>query len=212
MSHLLKTVVGAVVLAWVLSGCAVQPGGPAQRGESFPDGRHGLVTPYTVTLRYFAPGEARNIIDVMAGEFPGYRSHTLMSSDAAMRRYAYVTSAPAHKVEEWLTILLGRMNLNPDTDVHMVIEGAEITVEKLSAAPRFSGRNVRFGPAADATPDASWQPPSYEICSAHVIRGGSWNDWKSVLRAGFRNYDNLTMGFSFRGDEIGFRVARSLTR
>ena len=56
-----------------------------------------------------------------------------------------------------------------------------------------------------------WQPPSYEICSAHVIRGGSWNDWATVLRAGFRNYDNLTFG-SFKQDEIGFRVARSLTR
>ena len=56
-----------------------------------------------------------------------------------------------------------------------------------------------------------WQPPSYEICAAHVIRGGSWNDWASVLRAGLRNFDNLTWG-SFKQDEIGFRVARSLTR
>ena len=59
----------------------------------------------------------------------------------------------------------------------------------------------------------AWQPPSYETCAAHVIRGGSWNEWPGALRVGLRNYDNLT-GFSFiqRHDQIGFRVARSLTR
>ncbi len=60
---------------------------------------------------------------------------------------------------------------------------------------------------------SAWQSPSSQICSAHVIRGGSWNEWPAALRAGLRSYDNLT-GFTFiqRHDEIGFRVARSLTR
>ena len=57
----------------------------------------------------------------------------------------------------------------------------------------------------------AWQPPSYETCAAHVIRGGSWNEWPSGLRIGLRSYDNLTW-FSPRHDEIGVRVARSLTR
>lgn len=145
----------AVLLALALSGCAAQQGGP------FPDGGHGLVTPYTVTLRHFATGEARKIVDVMAREFPGYRSHTLMSSDAATRRYSYVTSAQPHKMEEWLTILLGDMNFNPDTDVSIAIHGAEITVEKLNPASgrrRFSGRDVRFNAAAPAAAGASGPP------------------------------------------------------
>ena len=45
----------------------------------------------------------------MADEFPGYRSHTLMSQDPAVRKDEYVTSAKPHKLEEWLTILLGDM-------------------------------------------------------------------------------------------------------
>ncbi len=118
--------VSVVLLALALSGCAAQQG-----GATFPDGGHGLVTPYTITLRYFTTGEARNLIDTMAHEFPGYRSHTLISSDSATRRYAYVSSARAHKLEEWLTILLSDMNINPDTGVHINIEGAEITLEKL---------------------------------------------------------------------------------
>ena len=132
---------GAMLLALALSGCA------AQQGRPFPAGGHGLVTPYTVTLRHFASSEALDIMDVMTRDFPGYRSHTLMSSDSATRRYSYVTSAQPHKMEEWLTILLGDMNLNPDKDVNIVIQGTEITVEKLvptSARPRSPDGNVRF--------------------------------------------------------------------
>ena len=57
----------------------------------------------------------------------------------------------------------------------------------------------------------AWQPPAYQTCAAHVIRGGSWNEWPSTLRLGLRSYDNLTW-FSPRHDEIGFRVARTLAR
>ena len=118
--------VSVVLLALALSGCAAQQG-----GVTFPDGGRGLVTPYTITLRYFTTGEARTLIDTMAHEFPGYRSHTLISSDSATRKYAYVSSARAHKLEEWLTILLSDMNINPDTGVHINIKGAKITLEKL---------------------------------------------------------------------------------
>ena len=159
VSHLLNRLLmagGAVLLALALSGCTAQQG-----GGPFPDGGHGLVTPYTVTLRYFAASEARNIIDVMAREFPGYRSHTLMSSDTATRRYSYMTSAQPHKMEEWLTILLGDMNLNPDRDVSITIQGAEITMEKLnptSGRPRAPDGNVRFNRAAPPGPEPDRSP------------------------------------------------------
>ena len=142
--------VAVVLLGLSLSGCAVQQG-----DRTFPDGGHGLVTPYTLTLRHFTPSEARDIIDVMVNEFPGYRSHSLMRSDSATRQYSYVTSARTEKLEEWLTILLGDMTLNPDADVNILIQGTEITVEKLypvPRAPRFSHRGI---PSSGNTPAAS---------------------------------------------------------
>ena len=96
---------------------------------------HGMQTPYTVTLRYFERREALTIIGVMADEFPGYRSHTLMSQDPAVRKYEYVTSAKPHKMEEWLTILLGDMNFDPDKEVAILFRGSEITVEKIVPTP-----------------------------------------------------------------------------
>ena len=145
---------GAVLLALALSGCAAQQGGP------FPGGGHGLVTPYTVTLRYFRPerGDEHHRRDG-AGVFRVYRSHTLMSSDTATRRYSYLTSAQPHKMEQWLTILLGDMGLNPDTDVNIAIEGVEITMEKLnptSGRPRFPDGNIRFQPGRAASRGTRW--------------------------------------------------------
>ena len=96
---------------------------------------HGMQTPYTVTLRYFERREALTIIGVMADEFPGYRSHTLMSQDPAVRKYEYVTSAKPHKMEEWLTILLGDMNFDPDKEVAILIRGSEVIVEKIVPTP-----------------------------------------------------------------------------
>ena len=62
----------------------------------------------------------------------------------------------------------------------------------------------------------AWQPPSYERCASHVVRGGSWNDWPETLRVGFRRKNNLTIKLpkwlGFPIDEIGFRVARTLAR
>lgn len=108
---------------------------------------HGMQTPYTVTLRYFHRREALTIIGVMADEFPGYNTHTLLSAGQAMRRYAYITSAKPHKMEEWLTILLGDMNFNPDKEVRIAINGTDITVEKIVPTdhrPRSTDERVRF--------------------------------------------------------------------
>lgn len=118
-------------------------GGRMARG----DGGHGMQTPYTVTLRYFERREALTIIGVMADEFPGYRSHTLMQADPAVRKYEYVTSAKSDKMEEWLTILLTDMNFNPDREVAILIKGSEITVEKIVPTPdrpKSGDEKVRF--------------------------------------------------------------------
>ena len=94
-----------------------------------------MQTPYTVTLRYFERREVLTIIGVMADEFPGYRSHTLMSQAPTVRKYEYVSTAKPHKMEEWLTILLGDMNFDPDKEVALLLQGSEITVEMIVPTP-----------------------------------------------------------------------------
>ena len=111
------------------------------------DGGHTIQIPYTVTLRYFERREALTFIGVMADEFPGYNTHTLLSADQATRRYSYITSAKPHKMEEWLTILLGDMNFDPDKEVWIAIDGTEITIEKIVPTydrPRSPDEWVRF--------------------------------------------------------------------
>ena len=112
------------------SGGAVTGDGAAGAGSG-----HGMQTPYTVTLRYFGRREALTIIGVMADEFPGYRSHTLLSQDPAVRKYEYVTSAKPHKMEEWMTILLQDMNFDPDREVTFLIRDGSITVDKIVPTP-----------------------------------------------------------------------------
>ena len=110
-------------------------------------GGHGMQTPYTITLRYFDRREALTIIGVMADEFPGYNTHTLLTANQATRKYSYITSAKPHKMEEWLTILLGDMNFNPDKEVRIAINGANITLEKIVPTddrPRSADERVRF--------------------------------------------------------------------
>ena len=96
---------------------------------------HTMQIPYTVTLRYFERSEALAIVGVMAEEFPGYKTHTLISQAPAVRRYSYITSAKSHKMEEWLTILLKDMNFDPDKEVAIQIRGNEIAVEKILPTP-----------------------------------------------------------------------------
>ena len=108
---------------------------------------HGIVAPYTVTMRYFERREALTIIGVMADEFPGYRTHNLISADAATRKYSYTTSAKPHKMEEWLTVLLGDMNFNPDKEVRIAINGYHVNVEKIvptDRRPRSRDEKARF--------------------------------------------------------------------
>ena len=108
---------------------------------------HGIIAPYTVTMRYFERREALTIIGVMADEFPGYRTHTLISADAATRKYSYTTSAKPHKMEEWLTVLLGDMNFNPDKEVRIAINGYHVAVEKIVPTddrPRSTDEKARF--------------------------------------------------------------------
>lgn len=105
----------------------------------------GLATPYTLTMRRLDTAEALNIINTMAREFPGYVSHDMINSNPAVRSYSYTTSAPAAKLEEWLYILLGDMNMRPGQNVQVLINGTNITLERVYGAatrpaPNSGGR------------------------------------------------------------------------
>ena len=85
---------------------------------------------YNVTLRQFDRPDALTIIGVMADEFPGYKTHTLIKELPSVRKYSYVTSAKPYQMKEWLTILLKDMSFNPDKEVVISIKGNKITIER----------------------------------------------------------------------------------
>ena len=99
---------------------------------------HGLMTPYTLTLRYFEDREALTIIGVMAEEFPGYEAHDFISKSPTVRRYNYLTTAKSAKLEEWLYILLTDMGFDAKNDFVVLLQGTEITVDKLIPTPNRS--------------------------------------------------------------------------
>lgn len=108
---------------------------------------HGLITTYTVTLEKFDRIEALSIIGTMADEFPGYKHHDLVRQMPGFRKYGYTTSAKAHKLEEWLTILLDDMHFNVDKEIEFIIRGTDITLHKIVPTqdrPRSKDENQRF--------------------------------------------------------------------
>ena len=118
------------------SASAVTGGSRDTGGSSTHSGAgHGMMTPYTLTLRYFDDREALTIVGVMAEEFPGYESHNLINKSAALRRYVYLTTAKAAKLEEWLYILLRDMGFDLKRDTLIQVQGTEVTVDKLIPTP-----------------------------------------------------------------------------
>ena len=114
------------------SGTAVTGG---SGGGTHTGAGHGMMTPYTVTLRYFDDREALTVIGVMADEFPGYETHNLINKSATVRRYEYLTTAKATKLEEWLFILLRDMGFDETREVLVQVQGTDITVDKLIPTP-----------------------------------------------------------------------------
>lgn len=91
----------------------------------------GLESRYIVTMRYLDKEVAMQIISVMAEEFPGYKDHDLIRRSSKLRKYAYVTKAPAHKLERWLDLLLVDMGLEPEEDVVLQVRDGSIMIERI---------------------------------------------------------------------------------
>ena len=117
------------------SGSAVTGGATGTGGSTHTGAGHGMMTPYTVTLRYFEDREALTILRVMTDEFPGFESVELMKKSSTVRRYNYLTTAKATKLEEWLYILLRDMGFDAKREFLVQVQGTEIIVDKLIPTP-----------------------------------------------------------------------------
>ncbi|MDF1794313.1 MAG: hypothetical protein P1U88_20540 [Thalassobaculaceae bacterium] len=97
-------------------------------------GERALEAVYTVTFRHLSTENALSIVEVMSDGFPGYRSHDLVRSGTALRRYEYVTTASAAEIERWLTLLLLDMDLDPQREVVLGVRDGDIRIERVLPA------------------------------------------------------------------------------
>ena len=95
----------------------------------------GMVTTYNVTLRNFSAEEALSIETVMAKEFPDYSNHEVLERTPTRVLIDYVSQARAAKLQEWLTVLLMDMGIQPGRHAIVMVTGAEITVDRIAGGP-----------------------------------------------------------------------------
>ena len=134
---------GAAALVGVMTACPTTQRVPPGYDERPSGGDHGMVTPYTITLRHFTDREALTMLQAMAEEFPGYRSHDLIAKSAAVRDYEYLSTAKVFKLEEWLYVLLWHMGFDSERDVLIQVDGIHLIVDKLVPGPSRPAPNER---------------------------------------------------------------------
>ena len=145
---------GATLILGLIAACVTPPSG---------DDGHGRLTSYALTLRYFNDREAITIIRAMREDFPGYRTHSLISKTAGVRRYEYRTTAKVYKLEEWLYGLFRDMGFDPNRDTLVEVQGTRITVDKLAPKPPDAVPDDRPEPSPPVRPPpAESDPPRRE--------------------------------------------------
>ena len=108
------------------------PGGAQIAGGGQANGdMPGLATTYAVTFKNFSTKDTLHITDVMEHDFPGYVTARAPTGDTTALNYGYVSTAPAQKLLKWMNQLLIEMNLDPDSQVKVQIEGSRIELDKL---------------------------------------------------------------------------------
>ena len=98
-----------------------------------------MTTPYTLSFKRFSAKEVNKLVSVMtnAGNvsaqnaFPCYVRHNLLSQEAAIQKYEYVSNATTAKLNQWISVVLSDMGLEPSEDVVMRVSGNEINLEKV---------------------------------------------------------------------------------
>lgn len=107
----------------------------------------GLVTSYTLEMNYFDTREAMAIVSVMSEEFPGYVSHELLEKGSVVRKYEYLSRAPAVKLDEWLNILLMDMGFDVDNQINLSVGSGLISLDKIVSTkdrPRSEDETSRY--------------------------------------------------------------------
>ena len=142
--------IGAALILGLVAACATSPSG---------DDGHGRLTSYALTLRHFNDREAITIMRAMREDFPGYRTHSLISKTAAVRRYEYRTTARAYKLEEWFYGLFRDMGFDPNRDTLVEVQGTRITVDKLAPKPPDEVPDDRPEPSPPVRPPPEESDP-----------------------------------------------------
>ena len=88
------------------------------------------VTTYEFVFRNFSGGQLEEITTIMETEFPKHIKSRIVSSDSVQTSYMYISRAPTHKIEEWMTILLTDMGFPPGRQVELTVRGSSVRVAK----------------------------------------------------------------------------------
>jgi hypothetical protein len=107
----------------------------------------GMMTTYSLGFRRFTDTEVLQIMNVMtagpAAGFPCFSSYEQIGGSPGMQKFGYVSTASMAKLREWLTLVLLDMGLSPETQVAFLVNGNEITLDKITPQP---ARPVLPGP------------------------------------------------------------------
>lgn len=130
MSHpgILNRLALAAIVAVTVAACATPP--QPQTG-GYANATPGLTTTYAVTLRNFSTREIMAITGTMEREFPYYVTSRAPVGDTAVMRYGYVSQAPAHKLYDWVNVMLMNMGLDPDRRVKVIVNQTAIDIDKI---------------------------------------------------------------------------------
>jgi hypothetical protein len=118
----------------------VTPGTAPVAGAPHPDNRcAGMMTTYSLHFRRFTDTEVLQVVNVMtagpASGFPCFSSYEQMNGAPGMQTFGYVSTASMAKLREWLSLVLLDMGLNPDSQVSFLVNGNDITLDKITPQP-----------------------------------------------------------------------------
>ena len=123
-------VIGSMVGSWLDRQWKERDG--ATEGASASTVGGGSATCYTLTLRYFENSEALEILETMAEESASYRYHErIEASGTSEKKYFYVSTSGAAKLEERLAIALKDRGVDIDRDISMERDGTDLRITRM---------------------------------------------------------------------------------
>jgi hypothetical protein len=90
----------------------------------------GLINRYLIHFKNFRGDEIDTFTGILEHEFPDFGKVDGINGPVENRRYNYASYAPIDKVEGWIRTAL-RQTYYRESDVHVHVDGREITIDKL---------------------------------------------------------------------------------